>query len=251
MLKFLKNFFLIMNPIAPHWTEYMYKTYLNPIFEKSNLSKHIVQNLSHSRYPLINKEIDSKLFHYNRYIKTTIRNITDAVNSKVSSVKKEAAKKGGADKGKKKDEVAGEEKKEDSANQIYSSVIKILYAPHFTQEQKKVYEILKAAEYDDSNKIITDYKKIIMKEMEKADANLRTLTLQFASFIVKEIETYGSQVLQNELPFDELEAIKENMNLIKKLTKTSNIEIVEYSDKNKPKGAKTVAIPGKPLIHAE
>jgi len=200
---------------------------------------------------LINKEIDSKLFHYNRYIKTTIRNITDAVNSKVSAVKKEAAKKGGADKGKKKDEVASEEKKEDSANQIYSSVIKIFYAPHFTQEQKKVYEILKAAEYDDSNKIITDYKKIIMKEMEKADANLRTLTLQFSSFIVKEIETYGSQVLQNELPFDELEAIKENMSLIKKLTKTSNIEINEYSDKNKPKGAKTVAIPGKPLIHAE
>lgn len=236
-----------MNPIAPHWTEYMYKTYLNPIFEKSNLSQHIVVNLSHSRYPLINKDIDSKLFHYNKYIKTTIRNITDAVNSKVGAAKKEAAKKGGA---KKKEENA-EEKKDENANQIYFGLIKILYAPHFTAEQKKVYEILKAAQYDDSNKIITDYKKIIMKDMEKSDAALRTLTLQFASFIVKEIETYGSQVLQSELPFDELEALKDNMNLIKKLTKTSNIEIVEYSDKIKPKGAKTVAIPGKPLIHAE
>ncbi len=251
MLKFFKTFFTIMNPIAPHWTEYMYKTYLNPIFEKSNLTKHIVQNLSHSRYPLISKEIDSKLFHYNKYIKTTIRNITDSVNSKVGAAKKEAAKKAGADKGKKKEETGAEEKKEDSANQIYSGLVKILYAPHFTQEQKKVYEILQAAQYDDSHKIITDYKKIIMKEMEKADASLRTLTLQFASFIVKEIETYGSQVLQAELPFDELEALKENMNLIKKLTKTSNIEIVEYSDKIKPKAAKTVAIPGKPLIHAE
>lgn len=251
MLKFFKNFLTIMNPIAPHWTEYMYKTYLNPIFEKSNLTKHVVQNLSHSRYPLINKDIDSKLFHYNKYIKNTIRNITDAVNSKLGAAKKEAAKKGG-DKGKKKDEQQTEEKKEEqSANQIYSGLIKILYAPHFTQEQKKVYEILKSAQYDDSNKIITDYKKIIMKEMEQSNVNLRTLTLQFASFIVKEIEIYGKQVLENELPFDELEALKDNMNLIKKLTKTSNIEIVEYSDKNKPKGAKTVAIPGKPLIHAE
>jgi len=238
-----------MNPIAPHWTEYMYKTYLNPLFEKSGLSHHLVENLSHSRYPINNKEIDSKLFHYNKYIKTTIRHITDAVNSKIGAAKKEAAKKG-SDKNKKK-EVAVEDKKEESVNQIYSGLIKILYAPHFTQEQKKVYEILKAAQYDDNYKIITDYKKIIMKDMEKSDSNLRTLTLQFASFIVKEIETYGNQVLQNELPFDELEALKDNFNLIKKLTKTSNIEIIEYTEKIKPKGAKTIAIPGKPLIHAE
>jgi len=239
-----------MNPIAPHWTEYMYKTYLNPIFEKSSLSQHVVVNLSHSRYPLINKDIDSKLFHYNKYIKTIIRIITDSVNSKIGAAKKEASKKGGADKNKKKEEVK-EEKKDENTNQIYSGLIKILYAPHFTAEQRKVYEILKSSEYDDNNMIITDYKKIIMKEMEKSDSNLRTLTLQFASFIVKEIETYGSQVLQSELPFDELEALKDNTNIIKKLTKTSNIEIVEYSDKIKPKGAKTVAIPGKPLINSE
>jgi leucyl-tRNA synthetase len=245
MLKFIKNFLTIMNPIAPHWTEYMYKSYLNPIFERSNLSQHVVQNLSHSRFPIISKEIDSKLFHYNKYIKSIIRNITDSVNSKIGSGQK-GGKKGGKDK---KPET--EEKKEENQNSVFTGVVKIFYAPHFSNEQKKVYDILKQANYDDNNKILTDYKKIIMEDMKNSEANLRTLTLQFASFIVKEIETYGSQVLSNELPFDELEALKDNMNLIKKLTKTTNIDIVEYSDKNKPKGAKTVAIPGKPLVHCE
>lgn len=235
-----------MNPIAPHWTEYMYKTYLNPIFEKSNLTQHIVQNLSHSRYPIISKDIDSKLFHYNKYIKNTIRQISDSVNSKLTSAKKEAKK--GTDKKSKEPEEKKEEKKEENTNTTYTGVVKIYYAPHFSTEQKKVYEILRESEFDDNNKIITDYKKIIMKEMEKTDANLRTLTLQFASFIVKEIETYGTQVLSTELAFDELQAIRDNLSMMKKLTRTTNIEILEFSDKNKPKGAKSPAIPGKPLV---
>lgn len=236
-----------MNPIAPHWTEYMYKTYLNPIFEKNNLKNHIVENLAFARYPIITKEIDNRLFHYNKYIKTTIRSITDSVNSKLGSAKKEAKGKG-ADKNKKD---AEEKKDETPKDASFTGVVKIYYAPHFTSEQKKVYEILKAAQYDDNNKITTDYKKIIMKEMEKSDANLRTLTLQFASFIVREIETYGLQTLSQELAFDELEALNENLSLIKKLTKTTNIEIVVYSDKTKPKAAKNVAIPGKPLISCD
>jgi leucyl-tRNA synthetase len=37
MVRFLKIFFILNNPIIPHFSEYMYITYLNPIFEKSGL----------------------------------------------------------------------------------------------------------------------------------------------------------------------------------------------------------------------
>jgi hypothetical protein len=234
-----------MNPIIPHWTEYMYRTYLNPIFEKNNLEKHILKNVSHARYPIINKTIDSKLFHYNKYIKTTIKNITETVNKKLGELQKDASKKGG---NKKNEEKEISDKEKNNTNAIFSGLIKIYYAPHFSPEQKRVYEILKASTFNENNKITSDYKKIIMDEMKSSDANLRTLTLQFAAGVCKDIEIYGLQILDSELPFVEKEALNDNMNLIQKLTKTSNIELVIFSDETKPKKCKNIAIPGRPLI---
>ncbi len=92
---------------------------------------------------------------------------------------------------------------------------------------------------------------MIRKEMEKSDENLRTVTLQFASHIAKEVETYGMEVLKNELPFSEIQALKDNMSLINKLTKTTNIQIIEYDEKTKPKKSNAIVIPGKPLILLE
>jgi leucyl-tRNA synthetase len=246
MVKFFKTIFILLNPIAPHWTEYMYQTYLNPIFKSNNLEKHCVHFLAKASFPKISTQIDSKLFLYNKYIKNIIQSINEMVLQKVA-----AASKG---KGKGKVEKKEEEKdKEEPKAQAgpYTGLIKIHFAPNFTPEQHRVYEILETAEYADSNKIVTDYKQIIRKEMEKSPDALRTITLQFASFLVKEVETYGMDVLSHELPFNELQALKDNMTLINKLTKATNIEIVEYTEKTKPKGAKTVAIPGKPLISAE
>lgn len=244
MVKFFKTLFIVLNPIAPHWTEYMYQTYLNPIFKSNKLDQHCIQFLAKATFPKISSQIDTNLFKYNKYIKSIIQNVNELVLQKVAAGAKGKAK-GKTDK--------KEEEKEEQKTQTgpYSGVIKIFYAPNFTPEQHRVYEILEKAEYADNNKIITDYKQIIRKEMEKLPDSLRTITLQFASFIVKEVETYGMEVLSHELPFNELQALKDNMSLINKLTKTTNIEIVEYSDKNKPKGAKTVAIPGKPLISAD
>jgi leucyl-tRNA synthetase len=236
MVKFFRAIFILMNPIAPHWTEYMYRTYLNPVFQENKMDQYSVLFLAKARYPSISSQIDSKLFMYNRYIKTIIQDINEMVASKA------AAKKG---KGK------TPAKEEPVITGPYTGLIKIYYAPNFTPEQHRVYEILEKAEYTDTNKILTDYKTVIRKEMEGIPENLKTVTLQFASTLVKEVEIYGMEVLSHELPFNELQALKDNMTLINKLTKTTNIEIVEFSDKNKPKGAKSVAIPGKPLLSAE
>lgn len=227
----------------------MYRTYLNPIFEKNGLEKQVVKNLSHFRYPIITKTIDNKLFHYNKYIKTTISNITEVKNKKLGELQKDASKKGGKKTEEKEKDVSDKEKS--NANAIFNGLIKIYYAPHFSSEQKRVYEILKASTFDEKNKITSDYKKIIMDEMKSSDANLRVLTLQFAAGVCKDIEIYGIQILDSELPFVEKDALNDNMSLIQKLTKTSNIELVIFSDETKPKKCKSIAIPGRPLILSE
>ena len=232
----------------------MYNTYLNPIFKDNKLEQHCVTFLAKGSFPTISSHIDSKLFLYNKYVKNLIHLINDCVNTKLASLVKSKPKGKTDNKENKKEdkkEEKPEEKKEKSKPEPYTGVIKIYYAAHFTPEQHRVYEILQQAEYNDANQCTTDVKSIIRKEMATSDEKLRTLTLQFAAFIAKDVEQYGKEVLVNEIPFDEVQALKDNMTLINKLTRTTNIEIVEYSETNKPKGAKSIAVPGKPLISSE
>ncbi len=243
MIKFFKTFFILINPIAPHWTEYMYKTYLNPLFKKFGLDNqtHMVEFLAFSKFPNISNNIDSKLFMYNKYIKSVIHGVTDAVNHKLATANK-SKKKGG-------DKNANTTAPTTAAE--FNGVVKILYMPNFTTDQLRVYEILKDAEYKMDGKIVTDYKTIIRNEMKNLSDSARTVTLQFASHLAKEVELYGMEVLKSELPFSEIQALKDNMSLLNKLTKVKNIEVVEYNDSTKPKKSNVIVIPGKPLILVE
>ena len=83
MVKFLKTFFIINNPIIPHFSEYMYITYLNPIFEKFGFKEKIINFLCKSRFPEISSEIDTKLFESNKYINKVIQGIRDSISKKV------------------------------------------------------------------------------------------------------------------------------------------------------------------------
>lgn len=89
MLKFFAVFFKMMNPIIPHWTEYMYRTYLNEYFSKGNTNtNHVIKYLAFSKFPETNKQnIDSKMFAYNRYLKSIISSIHEIVNSKNENLK--------------------------------------------------------------------------------------------------------------------------------------------------------------------
>ena len=82
---------------------------------------------------------------------------------------------------------------------------------------------------------------------DKIDKNSKKNMLEFASFKAKEVEAYGQEALNEKLQFNEEEVLKNNVELFKKLTGIKDIEIMEYDDKNKPKGCKDTAMPGKPL----
>jgi len=238
MVKFLKTFFIINNPIIPHFTEYMYITYLNPIFEKFDLKDKKLEFLCRAKFPTLTSEIDTKLFEYNKYINKVIQGIRDATSKK------------GGKKGK-------NEKKEKNENENKEIKIKILFAKEYTSAQKLVLEFLKKQTYDENNKITSldekgnpNYKNEILSD-NKFDKNSKKNMLEFASFKVKEVEQFGLEALNENLKFNEEEVLKENVELFKKLAKLKEIEIAEYNDNIKPKGIRDSAIPGKPIFIKE
>lgn len=106
MLKFFVTFFKIMNPVIPHWTEYMYRTYINGFLLKSQNKSHVIEHLAFSKFPETNKQnIDSKMFSYNRYLKSVISSIHEIINSKQGTDKDKKK----VDKKEKKDEEPKEE----------------------------------------------------------------------------------------------------------------------------------------------
>ena len=237
MVHFLKTFFILNNPIIPHFSEYMFVTYLNPIFEKSGLSSKKIEFLCKAKFPVTSNEVDTKLFEYNKYMNKVIQGIRDTAAKK--------AKKGKKDK---KDE-GKEEKKEIK--------IKVYYAKEYTPMQKEVLGFLRKQTYDENNKITSLdekgsplYKNEILND-ENIDKNSKKNMLEFAAFKAKEVEAMGKEVLNEQLQFNEEEVLKNNVELFKKLTGVKEIEFAEYDEKNKPKGIKDNAIPGKPLYVQE
>jgi len=97
--------------------------------------------------------------------------------------------------------------------------------------------------------VVSDWKEEIKKQIK--DQKRVIGAFQFGSYIAKEVEKYGSEAMQLKLPFSEVELLNENLELIKLLTKTSKISILEFNDKTKPKKVKTNPIPGKPILFCE
>ena len=228
MIKFLKSFFIINNPIIPHFTEYMYNTYLNPIFDKFKLNDKKIEFLCKASYPKITQEIDKKLFDYNKYLNKVIQNIRETASKK-------------------------NRKKSNNSNGEKNGVeVKVLFSKEYSPILKEVLQILRNIYYSEDNKnvlnevVVPKYKNEILSN-NKYDINEKKKMLEFAAFKIKEVESYGLEALNENLEFNE-EVLNNNAELFKKLAKLEEIEIAEYNETNKPKGCKDTAIPGKPLI---
>ena len=75
--------------------------------------------------------------------------------------------------------------------------------------------------------------------------------LEFASFKAKEVLDLGMDALKDSLLFNEEETLNNKKELIKKLSKVDDIEIIEYKDDLKPKGLRDSAMPGNPIYIVE
>ena len=231
MVKFLKLFFILNNPIIPHFTEYMYNTYLNPIFEKCGFPEKKIEFLCKAKFPTLTSEVNTKLFEYAKYVNKVVQGIRDA-----------ATKKGGK-KGKK-------DEKSDAKKEVK---IEVYFAKEYTENQKLVLGILRKQTFDENGKITSldekgnpNYKNEILSN-NNIEKNIKKNLLEFAAFKAKEVESYGKEALNEKLTFNEEEVLNKNIDLFKKLSGVSDITFKEYDEKNKPKGCKDIAMPGKPL----
>lgn len=118
-----------------------------------------------------------------------------------------------------------------------------------SDDQRFVLETLNKCEFDDSNKIITDFKEIVKKQI--TDKNKLIAAFQFGSYIAKEVEKYGKEAMQTDLAFTEDVLLTENLELIKKLTRTTIINVLPFVETAKPKGLKQSPIPGSPVYYCE
>ena len=230
MVKFLKTFFILNNPIIPHFTEYMYKTYLNPIFEKFGFPEKKIEFLCKAKFPTLTSEVDTKLFEYAKYVNKVVQGIRDA--------SKKGSKKG---------------KKEEKKDEKKEVKIEVYFAKEYTDNQKLVLDVLRKQTYDENGKITSvdekgnpNYKNEILSN-NNVDKSIKKNLLEFASFKAKEVEAYGMEALHEKLQFNEEEVLNKNADLFKKLSGVNDITFKEFDEKNKPKGCKDIAMPGKPL----
>ncbi len=112
-----------------------------------------------------------------------------------------------------------------------------------------VLSVLNSCEFDDSCKIVTDYKAILKEKI--SDQKKLISAYQFGAYITKEVEKVGKEAMNTELGFSEIELLNENLDLIKTLTKASSIKVVPFTEETKLKGHKNAPIPGKPIFYCD
>lgn len=117
------------------------------------------------------------------------------------------------------------------------------------EDQKLVLDILNQCEFNNENKIITNYKNNISNQI--TDQKRLISAYQFGAYITKEVEKYGKEAMQVDLAFSEEELLNDNLELIKKLTNSSNIKIIPYDEKTKPKTMKNAPLLAKPVFICE
>ena len=162
ILYFLRTFLVMINPIIPHFTEYIYDKYLMPVFKSgADLSDIIDSNdidkfltdergLAFAKFPEVVK-VDYKQYLSNRYIKNLIETIKEH---------------------------------HDNIKNKNKSICLIKHFHQFSEDQKVVYSCLRSIKYDDNLNPVDDYKELIKTEMEgKFNKEIISKALQLSYYL--------------------------------------------------------------------
>ena len=211
-------YFQVLNPIAPHWTEYSYKKYLNPIYFQLNKALVVDGLLSNGKFPVYSNNINMLLIKINKYVKGVLRKTND-------SIEKFRAKKGS--------------NPPTTANYVICE--------NFQNWQIQVFKVLSELKYDENCKLLEPFKDAIITGLnlnEKSNKKELSNALQFASYIIKEAEKYGKDSLEHKLPFKEVDTLGDYKAYILQMTKLK--EITFTVGKNEKEIG--TATPGNPNI---
>jgi leucyl-tRNA synthetase len=219
IIKYLASFFKVLNPIAPHWTEYCYKKYLNPIFEKFDKSQLVSSILCNAKFPDYSHELNLQDIKKTKYVKNIIKLTNEAINQHK----------------KKKNQTPTE--------------IEFIVCKDYADWQLSVFKVLNDKDqfvFDENNKTSKDIKAKILNGCNIANSEKSVVEkyLQFASFIIKQVEQFGKEMVETELSFQATDGLENYKLYISKMCNLSSISSSVGSD-SKALGA---ASPGTPNI---
>ncbi|EAS06110.2 cytoplasmic leucyl-tRNA synthetase (macronuclear) [Tetrahymena thermophila SB210] len=221
ILTWIQYQLLIMYPIIPHFCEMAWVIYFLPLV---NNSAQYPATLSQATLPEVNAaSIDAITIRAYNCLQSFLRNL------RVTYKKSTQTKKGAKD--------------------VTFTKVTVIYAPKYPDWQQYVLNILN--EQLEGNKI-KDAWKVILKE-KITDKNLLSKSLQFASFVTKEFEQAGKEVLESTLPFNEIQLLQDNKHLIQKELKIEDVNFISVDQAESLKD-KTYAqalqscVPGKAQV---
>lgn len=245
IFRYLEVILALMNPIAPHFCQYAWQTYVVPALKQcKNLPKAPEVTLIKAGWPELSDNgtdnpVDptlSALFHYLKHNKHEFQLAYDK------------AKLGGK---KKKKGPAGPEKVFD--------ICHIFVGTQFPAYKKQVLEIMKKCPYDKHDGFAKDYVEATRNAFP--DKKEQSEALKYAAFVATEAKHVGKNTaLRLEMPFDEVKELKADIpflfnNQMEKVKMT--VHVYKSTDKKVAsiEGAQQAAehaVPGKPAcMYAE
>ncbi|PWN34453.1 leucyl-tRNA synthetase [Meira miltonrushii] len=221
VMQFMRLQALLMMPIAPHFSEHIWRGILG---EKSTIQS--------ARYPEVSAPVSKQTSESATYIRGLIKNIRD---TELMILKRR-------NKGKK--EVGGDydEKK--------PKAVKVFVAKRFPEWQDRTVTAIRKC-FNDETKTI-DMSKL-KNELVAANMIKDKRPMPFAQQFKKRIEEFGADVAFNRLlPFDEIETIQAASSYLKRTINLQELNLISADEVlAKPDGPKEAGVDPRALENAE
>jgi len=225
LLRFIEVQLIVMSPIIPHFTEYMWTEIFVPKWKEVSEEPRSGLIID-ARYPKVSKPYNDILGRINEYFWQLKRNL------RLSLDKLKHGKKG--------------KKGKEETKEIKHCILFV--AKEFVDVQKRVLEALNEFKISDAGDFEGDYISALRKALTPQE---QKLAMKFAAFVKDDVKQRGAEALELKTPFDEVKLLTENKSFVS-LPELETFEI-RYSDEECDiEGAKQVkesATPGKPGAH--
>ncbi|KAJ3344644.1 cytosolic leucyl tRNA synthetase, partial [Entophlyctis luteolus] len=216
VLRFIEVQALLMAPITPHWSEYLWSTCL----KKPN-------SIQTALWPTHPVPVDESILRAALYVADVIYR----VRAGEDAAARKAAKKGGA----------GAPKTE------APKTLRLFYAASFPEWQEKCLDALKST-WDEASKTFSGREREILTGLGLIKDKR---VMPFVAAMKKTIESSGSAGFDRSLGFDELQTLEANKSYIRRELVSLKVRAVEFVAKNDATSeedakAAEAAVPGVP-----
>ncbi|RIA97593.1 leucine-tRNA ligase, partial [Glomus cerebriforme] len=214
ILRWIEIQALLLSPIAPHWSEYIWKDVL--------LKEGLIVNAS---FPEPSAPIDEGLLEAGEYVRKIIKSVRDL---EIASQKKKKKGKG------------------ENFDPSKPKSLKLFVATRFPEWQDFAVEAIKQ-NYDEQNKTYDDVK--IREILAEKGILKNKRTMPFVQEFKKNVDKLGTMAFNRALLFDEYDTLNMSKDFIKRSLGYDKIDVLRESEaENDEKMVVEIAVPGEPGV---